>query len=324
MDFERLRHFIALSEELHFGRGAARIGISQPQLSQSLKRLETSVGATLVERAHRNVTLTPAGQVFLEEARKAVLHAEHASRAARRVAAGEAKVLRVGFISPAICRVLPAAIRTFRHRWAGVEIRLEDMPSVDQVAQLNEGKLDIGIVDRNACDLGGLATRELYRSPLCAVVPSHWPEAGLPHIDLAALAPHDFVMFTFHRTPKLYRAIIAACEVAGFTPRIVQDATHTDTIIGLVEGQLGVSLMPQALAFIAPRGVTFVPLRDAPPDCSSEFVVAWRPPVTRSEMAFIEVLTRVCEHPPVPPAGPAHAAHPAGKVKARATDVPVQ
>jgi DNA-binding transcriptional LysR family regulator len=297
MDLQRIRHFIALAEELHFGRAAARLGTSQPQLSQSLKRLEACVGVQLVERAHRNVALTPAGQVFLEEARKAVLHAEHATRAARRISTGEGKVLRVGYISTALCRILPAAIRAFRHRWASVEIRLEDMPSVVQLQHLDDGRLDLAIVDRNACDVGGLATRELYRSPVCAVVPSDWPEAGRSEIDLAKLAPRDFVMFTFHRTPKLYRALLAACQVAGFAPRIVQEAAQTDTIIGLVAGGLGVSLMPQALGFIAPPTVTFVPLRDAPPDCSAELVAAWRPPVTRTQLAFIETLERAAAQP---------------------------
>lgn len=280
MSFRRYRQFIAIAEELHFGRAAERLKIAQPQLSQSLKMLERDLGVTLVARTHNRVALTPAGHAFLEEARRCVLYGERAERVARTVASGGVATLRIGF-NALILNILPAGIRTFWTERQHSEVVLEEAGSVAQLQKLRDGDLDLGLIELNSCKLpDGIEIQRLCRYPYMAAIPASWPEAKKPHIRLADLAARNFILFPYARSPHLHQAIFAACRAAGFEPNFVQEARRAQTIISLVACELGVSLLPGAGGCYGIHGVVLKPVDDLPATVCADMAMAWIPPVT--------------------------------------------
>jgi DNA-binding transcriptional LysR family regulator len=145
-DLRHMRHFVAVAEELHFGRAAARLGMAQPPLSQSIRRLEGALGFPLLERTRRRVGLTPAGQVFLEEARSTLRRADEAVRIARRAASEDMAELTVTFVSAALYRTLPEVLRSHREGFPAAAIRLDERPTEAQLAGLQDGSVDIDFV----------------------------------------------------------------------------------------------------------------------------------------------------------------------------------
>src|SRR3981081_1732970 len=146
MELRHMRHFVAVAEELHFSRAAARLGLAQPPLSQSIKRLEISLGVVLLTRTQRSVELTPAGHVFLDEARRTVAQADRAVHLARRAAIDDLTEIHITFVSAALYRILPAALRRYRAQCPEVEIHLEERATDLQLASLRDGSVDIGFL----------------------------------------------------------------------------------------------------------------------------------------------------------------------------------
>jgi len=282
MSFKRYQQFIAVAEELHFGRAAQRLKIAQPQLSQSLKMLERTLGVKLVERTHNRVALTPAGHAFLEEARRCVLYGERAARVARTVGGSEATRLRIGFNALTL-NMLPAGIRAFWADNPASEVSLEESGSVAQLQKLRDGDLDLGLIEINSCTLqDDIAVQRLGRHPYVAAIPAHWPEANKPVIRLADLAARNFILFPYARMPHLHQAIFAACRNAGFEPNFIQEARRAHTILSLVACELGVSLLPGIGGCYGIEGVVLRPVEDLPASVCAEMAMAWIPPVTSS------------------------------------------
>ena len=171
IDLLHMRQFVAVAEEQHFGRAAARLGMAQPPLSQAIRRLERALGFSLFERTRRAVALTPAGQVFLTEARCALERADEAVRMARRAASEQLAQLSITFVSAALYRMLPAAIRTFRSRCPEVAIRLDERRTEAQLADLTTGNTDIGFLHPPIENIEGLRVEAIRRDRLIAAVP---------------------------------------------------------------------------------------------------------------------------------------------------------
>ena len=185
MELRHLRHFVAVAEELHFGRAAKRLRMAQPPLSQSIKRLEESLHTRLLERDSRQVRLTSAGAALLGEAREVLARADLAERTVHRVASGEVGRLRIGFVPMSTMHILPQAILRFHQRWPDVDVRLYERTSKAQSDSVRDGTLDAGIVIRHLTETAGLAVCELERCSYVAVVPAHWPMAKHKAIRLA-------------------------------------------------------------------------------------------------------------------------------------------
>ena len=234
MELNHLRHFVTVAEELHFGRAAARLGMAQPPLSQSIRRLEFSLEMQLFERSSRKVSLTPAGRVLLEEARRIIDQVDLAIRLAQRAAKGELDRLRVGFTPIALFGILPRVVQAFRKRWPGVEVMLEEHGTPEQIARLQNGNLDIGFLNHHGESIERLAMRTIARAPQIAAVPSAWPIARKKKIRLADLGTYPFISIEPSRSPSIYASVNAACRAAGFVPNIVQHATWTSTTLSLV------------------------------------------------------------------------------------------
>jgi DNA-binding transcriptional LysR family regulator len=281
MSFKRYRQFIAVAEELHFGRAAERLNIAQPQLSQSLKMLERDLGAKLVDRTHSRVALTPAGHAFLEEARRCVLYGERAERVARSIASGEGTKLRIGF-SALILNMLSSGLKKFWAQNAQSEISLEEAGSVVQLRKLRDGDLDLGLIELNSCKQpeDTVAIQRLCRHPYVAVIPASWPEARKPRIRLGDLARRDFILFPYARMPHIHQAIFTACRAAGFEPRVIQEARRALTAVSLVASELGVALIPDAGGTYGIRGVVLRPIDDLPAEVCADMAMAWIPPAT--------------------------------------------
>lgn len=279
IELRHLRYFVAVADELHFGRAAERLGMSQPPLSQQIRQLEDEMDVRLFLRDSRRVALTEAGRAFLTEARAILARVDEAVEQARRAQRGETGELRIGMtratpLSPQI----PAAIFAFRRQSPAVHLHLLEMNTLQQIDALLDHRLDLGIIRKRALP-EALASQALFRDPLAVVLREDHPalaslEPQHPALPLRLLAQEPFVTFDRSAGAGIHDQVIALCSRAGFTPRIAQEAREPSTIIGLVSAGLGVSILPASCEHIRVEGVRFVPLADR--DAASDVHVAYR------------------------------------------------
>jgi DNA-binding transcriptional LysR family regulator len=266
MDLRRIRYFIVLSEELHFGRAAQRLSMAQPPLSQQIRVLEEELGARLFERSNRRVELTAAGKALLPEARTLVAQAERAGTVAQRAQRGELGELRVGFTgSAAFSAVIPQLIFEYRRRLPGMHLRLEELTTKQQLTAMLERRMDVAFVRGTAPPElpPTLQATRLFEDALVAVLPSQHPLASRGGaLSVGALKDEAFVMYPRESGTGVYDQIIALCQQAGFAPQVAQEARESPTIVALVAAGLGVALVPASLRSINVNGVAYRPLRE--------------------------------------------------------------
>jgi DNA-binding transcriptional LysR family regulator len=292
MELRHLRYFVALAEELHFGRAARRLHLSQPPLSMQIKALEEEIGTQLLTRTRRRVELTTAGTLFLREARDILMRVEQATAAARRAGRGEIGELAVGFVTIADYNVLPRVLSEFRAQHPAVRLTLREATTDAQLRDLAEQRIDIGFVLAPIQD-EGLATRPLLSEPLVAALPhTHALSRSRTALSLSRLADAPFILFPRHMAPGLYDDVVGFCRRAGFIPRVEQEAVQMQTIISLVSAGLGVALIPASMRNLGRSGVVYRSLREKSP--LTEVLIAWRKgdnaPVLHR---FLECLERV-------------------------------
>jgi DNA-binding transcriptional LysR family regulator len=289
MELRHLRYFVTVAEELHFGRAAARLHVSQPPLSMQIKALEEELGTRLLSRTQRKVELTAAGAVFLKEAREILQRVDQAAAAARRAARGEAGELAVGFVSIADYNVLPAALSAMRERSPGIALTLHEATTDVQLRELAGERLDVGFVLPPVND-PRLTLLPLLREPLVAALPQQHPlAAGRGKLPLARLRDAPFILFPRHMAPGLYDDIVSFCRQAGFSPRVDQEAIQMQTIVSLVSAGLGVALIPASLRNLGRAGVVYRALREPSP--LTQIALAWRTGDERPTLArFLEAV----------------------------------
>jgi DNA-binding transcriptional LysR family regulator len=291
MELRHLRYFVAVAEELHFGRAAARLHISQPPLSQQIRDLEQELGVRLLERNRRRVALTPAGASFLDEAREILRRSERAGERARRASRGELGELGVGYVTSAMNEPLAAILREFRRTRPGVELQLHDQLPDQQLEGLRAGRLDVGFL-RPPVDDPLLRAECIWREPLVVALPADHPLAAQPRVRWRDLAGEPFVNLPWHAAPGFQRVLFEACRAAGFAPQVRQLANDLPTVIWLVGAGVGVAVVSAGLAGLSRHSVVYRPLRPRGP--LVEMVVAWRrdarSPVVE---AFLGVTRRV-------------------------------
>jgi len=257
MDLRKLKYFVATAEELHFGRAARRLGLTQPPLSRALSDLESDLGARLVNRDSRKVTLTEAGKVLLVEARKILMQADHASVFVRRVASGAQGSLSVGFATPAERSFLPPLLRQFKRHCPGATLHLRELTSDLQSRELAEGRLDVGFLTGpvgNNC----LPRRQIVAEPLIAALPRGHRLAGRAgKLSIRQFADEDVMILPRHVAPILFDETLAFCRRAGFSLRIAQEVHYSETIISLVSARLGVAIVPESMRHLRCKGVVY-------------------------------------------------------------------
>ncbi len=295
MELRHLRYFVAVAEELHFGRAAKRLAIAQPPLSQQIKQLEEEIGVVLLTRTKRQVNLTAAGEIFLTEARKSLAQAEYAVRAARRAARGEIGQLAVGFVSSAVYGKIPFIFRLMHTRYPEVSLILQDLSSEEQVEAVKVGRIDVGLIRPPVTAAENLSLRVIWREPLMVVLPEGSWLTKQKEIAMESLAEESFIQIPRHVAPSFYDQFIGICTRAGFTPKIVQEARTTPTIVNLVAGGMGVSILPASLKSLQRSGVVYRPLRAPAP--TTDMAVIWRnddpSPILQ---AFLEVIREVIQN----------------------------
>jgi DNA-binding transcriptional LysR family regulator len=290
-----LRQFIAVAEELNFHRAAERLHMAQPPLSQAIRKLEDSLGLHLFERSNRSVALTPAGAAFLVTARRVLAQLDEGIRETQAVAAGQAGRLSITFVGTAH-DLLPLALRRFRAESPGIELILREATTGEQLAAITAGEADIGLMRQPGIMVAQLASKCLLREPILAALPDDHALAGQRAVALAALAGDDFIGTPRQLGIGFHDQIIGLCRLAGFSPRIVQEARQMQTVASLVASGLGVALIPASLALMPRAGVAFRPIIvEAPPEMAHiELIAAWD--ATRSSPArdnFLAVLRQV-------------------------------
>src|SRR5579871_6914982 len=233
MEFRQLRYFAVLAEELHFGRAAARLGIAQPALSQQIQRLEREMGYPLVNRSSRRVSLSEAGAAFLERATLSLSMADQAVLAGRSVAEGDTGHVAAGFIASSALDVLPLVLRSYLERHPHVRLDVHELSSEAQLAALQEGRLDIGLI-RQLPVAEPIELTPVRDVPLMLALPGTHPLAQLEVVPLAALADVGFIVRPRSSDFFGYSNLVQYCARAGFTPRIVLEAPTTLTALGMV------------------------------------------------------------------------------------------
>lgn len=294
MELRHLRYFVVLAQELHFGRAAERLGIAQPPLSQQIKALEQEIGVTLFLRTRRRVELTAAGMVFLGEAQKSLLQVEQAVRAAQRAARGEIGQLEVGFVSSAVYARVPSIFNLMRTRYPDVSLVLQELTSEEQVEAMKAHKLDVGLIRPPVVEAESLAMRVIWREPFVVVLPKAHRLAGQKKIAVEELSEELFILVPRRFGPGFYDQLIGMCARAGFSPKVVQEARSAQTIVNLVAGGMGVSILPASLESFKRTGVVYKPLK--PPAPTTDLAVIWRPDNESPALcSFLEIIWQVAE-----------------------------
>lgn len=273
IELRHLRYFIAVAEELHFGRAAARLNISQPPLSQQIQILEQQIGARLFARTNRSVSLTAAGRQFLVDSRYILTQVDDAAARAGRLHHGETGELHIGFTSSApFIKPVSDTLSTFRRRYPDVHIQTRETNTREQIVPLNEGALDLGLM-RNTQLPETLVWERVLREPLLAMVPSDHPLARQEAVSLAELAREPFVFFDPHVGTGLYDDILGLMRRYGLTPTIAQEVGEAMTIIGLVASGLGVSILPASFKRVQINEMRWLPIKEQ--DAVSEMWLVW-------------------------------------------------
>jgi DNA-binding transcriptional LysR family regulator len=276
MELRHLRYFIAVADELSFSRAAARLQMAQPPLSQQIQALEAELGVKLFDRTKRPLQITLAGQALLEDARATLLQLEQAVHKTQRIHQGELGYLTVGFTSSIANGILPNILRTFRQKYPEVKLILREENCRFQIQGLRDRQTDIIFIYQNfeadrAPDLEGIS---LLQEPLVVVLPQNHPLAKQAKIALIDLAGEDFVMPLYQVAAGLSEQIYYHCAQAGFVPQVAQEAIFMVTILGLVAGEIGISILPSNVENLRRQGVVYRPIEGQP--AINELTAMWR------------------------------------------------
>jgi len=272
-----LRQFIAVAEELHFGRAAQRVNIAQSPLSQAIQKLEEQLDVQLFERNKRNVTLTAAGRVFLEEARQWLKYERLAIERAQHARNGDIGHLSMGFIGSVGYGFMPDLITRFRKQYPNITFRLVETTTLDQLEQLQNHTLDVGLLRTPlASQAPGVKTRFYARDRLMVALSVNHPLSSRKRISLRELAQESFVAFSRERVPAAHAQLIAACMEAGFYPNIEQECAQVASMVCIIATGLSVALVAGNLTALIHPSVRYIPLSDKTPHLHQEISVAWR------------------------------------------------
>lgn len=292
IELRQYRQFVAVAEEMNYRRAAERLHMAQPPLTAAIRRIEAELGVRLLERSNRVERLTAAGDAFLLEARRVLAQSDRAIEVARRAGRGLVGSLRITFVATAAHELLPDILRTFRARHGDVALELREATTAQQAAALADDRADIGIVVLPLPDGAALRTVPLRQDGLVAALPQDHALASRRTVRLAELAGDPWILFPATLGPGLHRRIVTACARNGFVPQIAQEAIQMETIVGLVAGGLGVSVVPPTMAGAHRPGVRFVTLQGTGTPIPYELSLAFTKPQPLIE-ALVESATRL-------------------------------
>jgi len=253
---------VAVATELHFGRAAASLNMTQPPLTRQIQLLEHEVGVRLLERSGGNVRLTPAGAVFLREAEDILRRSQAATLAARRAMRADAGSVTMGFIPAASFTMLPQLLAVVQAQLPDVQVVLREMQTVEQIEAIGTDRIELGIV-RPFAPRSFTESVAIFREPFVLAMPTAHPLVEHDAIPLSALEGQPFVQFCPSESRYLYELVAGRMRAEGVAPETVQTLSHTHSILSLVDAGVGVALVPRSAQRLRYAGVAFKPLQEA-------------------------------------------------------------
>lgn len=274
-ELRQLRYFVAVAEEMHFGRAARRLHMTQPPLSQAIQALEAQLGTLLFSRTRRSVALTAAGQTLLPEVQRLLQQVDSLPALAQSAAAGESGRLSVAFVPMADYSVLPQALREFRAALPSVHLDLQEATTDIQIDLLASGRIDIGFLlpplpDKLNAEVDYLP---LTSEPLVLALPEGMATSRTK-MSLKRCVDLPLIIFPRRMSPAFHDQILGCLREGGLSPRIGQEATQMHTIVSLVSAGMGFALVPQSVSNMKRPGVEYRALLEASPWV--EIGLAWR------------------------------------------------
>lgn len=257
METRQLKYFVAVAEELHFGRAAKKLHISQPPLSQQIKKFEDELGVLLFTRNKRTVSLTPAGKYLLQEASEILQRIDRTGEKLRAVAEGEAGHFDLGYIGPALDTPLADAIREFKRGYPKVKLGLVEMSTNMQLQRLLDGQLDAGIVRLYRHDTAGLTCLKVHEESYALAIPAGHPLETEDIVHIKDLGEEEFVFFPRQSQLHLYDEWMRIFAGYGFRPTIVQEAETKSAALSLVAASIGIAIVPESTRKRAPEQLVF-------------------------------------------------------------------
>jgi DNA-binding transcriptional LysR family regulator len=290
IELRQWRQFVAVAEELHFGRAAQRLHMTQPPLTQAIQALERAVGVLLLARTRRSVALTPAGAALLPQVQRLLAAAEALPRVAQAAAAGLAGQLRLAFVSNIAYGPLPEWLRSFRAAHGDVAVQLREATMDVQLAAFDADEIDAGFVlHAPGAAPPGFAAWAALDEPLVMALPEAHPAAALAQPAWADVAGEPLVIFPRQIAPSLFDAVLASYRARGATPRIAQEAIQMQTIVNLVSGGMGVAWVPESVTRLQRPGVVYRAVAGSTLRCETSLL--WREPAAPVVQRFVQHLT---------------------------------
>lgn len=297
MELRHLRYVVAVAETLHFGRAAARLNMRQPPLSQQIRQLEEELGVRLFDRGGRQVRLTAAGEMFVQDARLVLAQASHAGKVGERLRQGEAGQLVVGVAGPTDAEYFVEIMRLFARRHPQVRVVVRNMSTAEQLKALLEERLHVGFVTPPT-DNPALYFETVLHTPIVLAVPRAHALAARARVPLAAIAGEPVILFARSMAPAFFDAITGACRSVGVDLDVKHEVESLQSAYGLVAAGLGISLVPAGLDADPPKGVVLKPLAPQLPRIDCEIALAYlRKPGCDLVSLFVEVVREVRASP---------------------------
>jgi DNA-binding transcriptional LysR family regulator len=276
-NIHELECFVAVAEELNFSRAAARLHMSQPPLSRQIQSLEEKLSLRLLERSTRAVALTPAGTLYLEDAREILTRIDAAAETARRAGTGEGARLRLAFIGALLDEGLVRLLQIFRESHPGCQIHLSDLSAGAQIEALKSGQVDGAFIGAPARKPEKEITAVTWkREPLLLALPEHHPLAASKTVPLAVLKQESWVMISRNAAPAFRQQFDTLCAGADFRPRVVQESDRVAAVLTMVAAEQGISLLPEAVSRLINTGVAFRPVKGEKPMLAHTFAYRTR------------------------------------------------
>lgn len=273
-ELSQLRCFVAAAEELHFGRAAKRLNMTQSPLSRQIQLLERILDVTLLERTSRNVALTPAGRVFLIEAQRIVRLAENAALAARRVARGDAGKVSIGFTAVSGYSLVPGIVAQARTALPNIDLELHEMVSREQTEALMTGLVDIAFM-RPPIVRNEFETALALSEPLVVALPDGDPRGDKEELTLTDLQDVPLAMYSRKGAGYFHDMLMRFFDEAALSPVVVQHVTQIHSMLGLVRAGVAAAIVPRSAVDLHPDAVRFRRLVTTP-DAPVELFMAWK------------------------------------------------
>jgi len=291
MDLRKLHYFIAVAEELHFHRAAEKLNMTQPPLSQQIQALEDELGVKLLERSKRQVRLTPAGSLFLEEAKAILSQLERSVKKTQLASQGIIGHLTIAFVDSAAGGIMVDMLKLFRERNPHIQLTLREMTTAQQWQALQEGTIHAGFM-RSIEKAKHIGFHTFTSESLVAVLPERHPLANQPALSVRSLKNEPFVFFPRQYGLNFHDLITGFCSEHGFYPNVVQEAVQMYTIVNLVAADLGISIVPSSVSVFRRSGVVFRPFEEIAPPVP--LYMAWRTDSNDTVLSgFLDLIERI-------------------------------